>query len=105
MAKSCGYTWWCLSSNHRRRFGDAHSELVKTGPGFWLFKYNYLVRVSSHVGTIELSAGKAAINRYSLILAKALIKIALGEYSTGFHIHLCQDLDTDQLEAIRIVLR
>jgi hypothetical protein len=44
-------------------------------------------------------------NRQALLfLSKALIKIALGEYSTGFHIHLCQDLDADQPEAIRIVL-
>jgi hypothetical protein len=45
------------------------------------------------------------VNRQALLfLAKAFIKMALGEYSTGFHIHLSQDLDADQPEAIRIVL-
>ena len=45
------------------------------------------------------------VNRQALLfLAKTFIKMALGEYSTGFHIHLSQDLDADQPEAIRIVL-
>jgi hypothetical protein len=45
------------------------------------------------------------VNRQALLfLAKTFIKIALGKYSTGFHIHLAQDFDADQPEAIRIVL-
>ena len=45
------------------------------------------------------------VNRQALLfLAKTFIKMALGEYPIGFHIHLSQDLDTDQPEAVRIVL-
>jgi hypothetical protein len=45
------------------------------------------------------------VNRQALLfLAKTFIKIALGKYSNGFHIHLAQDFDADQPEAIRIVL-
>jgi hypothetical protein len=45
------------------------------------------------------------VNRQALLfLAKTFIKLALGEYPTGFHIHLSQDLDADQPEALRIVL-
>ncbi len=39
-----------------------------------------------------------------LFLARTCAKIALGEYSSGFHIHLTTDLDAEQAEAIRLVL-
>ncbi|HEU0179566.1 MAG TPA: hypothetical protein VFV58_35480 [Blastocatellia bacterium] len=45
------------------------------------------------------------VNRQALLLlAKTFIKMALGEYPTGFHVHLSQNLDADQPEAMRIVL-
>jgi hypothetical protein len=39
-----------------------------------------------------------------LSLAKTFIKIALCDYSDGFHIHLGKDFDTDQPEILRVVL-
>ncbi|MBC6419041.1 MAG: hypothetical protein GDA44_09765 [Prochloron sp. SP5CPC1] len=39
-----------------------------------------------------------------LVLAKALIKMALCEYSPGFHFHLRQNFDADQEDAIRFHL-
>ena len=45
------------------------------------------------------------LNRQALLfLAKTFIKMALGEYLSGFHIHFSQDFDADQPEAIRVVL-
>jgi hypothetical protein len=44
-------------------------------------------------------------NRQALLfLAKTFIKMALGGYSIGFHIHFSQDLDADQPEVMRIIL-
>jgi hypothetical protein len=39
-----------------------------------------------------------------LLLAKTCAKIGLGEYSSGFHVHLRRDFDADQAESIRLVL-
>ncbi|NEZ61839.1 hypothetical protein D0962_03460 [Leptolyngbyaceae cyanobacterium CCMR0082] len=36
-----------------------------------------------------------------MALAKTFVKMALGEYSDGFHIHLRQDFDGDKQEAMR----
>jgi hypothetical protein len=36
-----------------------------------------------------------------LSLAKAFIKLGLGEYSSGFHFHLKQNFDADEPEFIR----
>ena len=36
-----------------------------------------------------------------LTLAKSFLKMALCEYSSGFHLHLRQDFDGDQRETIR----
>ena len=36
-----------------------------------------------------------------IALAKTFVKMALGEYSDGFHIHLRQDFDGDEQEAMR----
>ena len=39
-----------------------------------------------------------------LSLAKTFVKIALCDYSDGFHIHLAKDFDTEQPEILRVVL-
>lgn len=39
-----------------------------------------------------------------LVLAKIFAKIALCEYSDGFHIHLEKDFDADQPEILRVIL-
>lgn len=39
-----------------------------------------------------------------LALGKTLIKMALGAYPDGFHVHLHEDLDADKPEALRVVL-
>jgi hypothetical protein len=45
------------------------------------------------------------LNREALLLlAKTFVKIALGTYSSGFHLHLSQDFDADKPEAVRIIL-
>ncbi|MDV3347065.1 hypothetical protein QGP82_00020 [Leptothoe sp. LEGE 181152] len=36
-----------------------------------------------------------------IALAKTFIRMALGEYSNGFHVHLNQDLDADEQEIMR----
>lgn len=45
------------------------------------------------------------LNRQALILLiKTFVKIALGQYQAGFHLHFYEDFDADKPEAIRIVL-
>ena len=39
-----------------------------------------------------------------LLLARTCAKMAIGEYSSGFHVHLSSDFDADQPEALRLVL-
>ena len=39
-----------------------------------------------------------------LSLAKAFVKIALCDYSDGFHIHLAKDFDIKQPEILRVIL-
>lgn len=39
-----------------------------------------------------------------LSLAKTFLKIALCEYSDGFHIHLRKDFDNEQPEILRVIL-
>jgi hypothetical protein len=44
-------------------------------------------------------------NRPGLIsLAKTLIKMAMGEYSDGFHVHLRKDLNADEPDRLIVML-
>lgn len=44
-------------------------------------------------------------NRQALIfLAKIFIKMSMGTYDPGFHVHVHQELDADKSEALRIIL-
>ena len=46
-----------------------------------------------------------AANRPALLsLAKAFIKMALGDYQEGFHIHLRKDLNADEPDRLIVVL-
>ena len=40
----------------------------------------------------------------ALTLSKLLAQIALGEYESGFHIHLQEDFNTDKSELLTIIL-
>lgn len=52
--------------------------------------------------TVENDVPVLCANRTAyLLLAKAFIKIAMGEYDSGFRFHLNQDFDSDEPEAIR----
>ncbi|NOT63484.1 MAG: hypothetical protein HOP19_25010 [Acidobacteria bacterium] len=39
-----------------------------------------------------------------LLLAKTCAKLALGQYQSGFHVHLAADFDADLPEAVRLIL-
>jgi len=39
-----------------------------------------------------------------ILLAKTLAKMALCDYSNGFHVHLYQDFNADEPEALRVIL-
>ncbi len=39
-----------------------------------------------------------------VFLAKTFSKLSLGDYESGFHLHLNKDLDADEPEALRVVL-
>lgn len=46
------------------------------------------------------------LNRSAMItLAKTLIKIALGPYDIGFHVHLTKDLDADFPDRLVVMLQ
>ena len=51
-------------------------------------------------GVPILAANRAAL----LSLAKAFIKMALGDYQEGFHIHLRKDLNADEPDRLIVVL-
>ena len=57
--------------------------------------------------SVKIEGGVPVIyaNRSSLLLlAKTFIKMAIGNYSSGFHVHLNQDFDADKPEVIRVIL-
>ncbi len=39
-----------------------------------------------------------------LLLAKTFSKLAMGDYEEGFHLHINNDFDADDIEALRIVV-
>ena len=45
------------------------------------------------------------LNRSAMLtLAKTLIKVAIGTYSEGFHVHLNKDLNADEPERLVVLL-
>ena len=54
---------------------------------------------------VENSVPILYANRPALLsLAKAFIKMALGDYQEGFHIHLRKDLNADEPDRLIVVL-
>lgn len=56
---------------------------------------------------VEVGSGTTTIylNRPAMItLAQALIKIAEGNYSQGFHLHLREDFNADLPDALTVIL-
>lgn len=56
--------------------------------------------ISFEDGVAVMYANRAAL----LTLAKAFVKMALCDYSDGFHIHLRKNFDADESEAFRVIL-
>ena len=57
-------------------------------------------RVSSEDGVAVVYANRTAL----LTLAKAFVKMALCDYSDGFHVHLRKNFDADESEVLRVIL-
>lgn len=55
--------------------------------------------------TIEDGIPVVYANRQALmLLAKTFIKMSIGSYTPGFHLHFTEDFEVGQPEAIRVIL-
>ena len=62
---------------------------------------------SSERAEVVIEDGTAVLyvnQRAAEVLAKILVKLALGSYSAGFHLHVPKNLNSDDAEALRVVL-
>ena len=57
-------------------------------------------QVSHENGSMVVCLNRSAL----LTLAKLLIKMSLGPYTNGFHVHLNTDFDADQPECLTVML-
>lgn len=57
--------------------------------------------------SVLIESGVAVVyaNRQALLLlAKAFAKMALSDYSSGFHVHFSNNFDADEPEVFRVIL-